>query len=92
MIAVGPSNSDRLVARIVGPAGPEVSCEQCFEQLDRYVELELAGADAEAALPGMRAHFQGCPACAEDRESLRAFLVDHVGAKGSGTRQEGGSR
>jgi hypothetical protein len=92
MSAVGPSNSDRLAARIVGPADPEVSCEQCFEQLDRYVELELAGADADAALPGMRAHFQGCSACGEDRESLRAFLVDHVGAKSCGTQQEGGSR
>jgi hypothetical protein len=92
MSAVGPSNSDRLAARIVGPADPEVSCEQCFEQLDRYVELELAGADADAAFPGMRAHFQGCSACAEDRESLRAFLVAQVGAKSSGTQQEGGSR
>jgi hypothetical protein len=92
MSAVGPSNSDRLVARIVGPADPEVSCEQCFEQLDRYVELELAGADAEAALPGMRAHFQGCSACAEDRESLRAFLADPVGARSSRTQHEGGSR
>jgi hypothetical protein len=87
-----PNNSERLVARIVGPGDPEVSCEQCFEQLDRYVELELAGADADAALPGMRAHFRGCSACAEDRESLRSFLVDHVGARSAETQQEGGSR
>jgi hypothetical protein len=71
-----PTDSERLVARLIGPAGPEVSCERCFEQLDHYVELELAGADADAALPGMHAHFQGCPACAEDRESLRALLLD----------------
>jgi hypothetical protein len=92
MNGLGLDNSDRLVGRIVGPDDPEVSCERCFEQLDRYVELELAGADADAALPGMRAHFQGCSACAEDRESLRAFLVDHAGASSSGTQQEGGSR
>jgi hypothetical protein len=92
MSGVGPNNCDRLVARIVGPADPEVSCEQCFEQLDRYVELELAGADADAALPGMRAHFQGCSACAEDRETLRAFLVDRAGGRSSETQQEGGSR
>jgi hypothetical protein len=92
MSVVGPNNSDRLVARIVGPDDPEVSCEHCFEQLDRYVELELAGADADAALPAMRAHFQGCSACAEDRESLRAFLLDHEGARHSGTQQEGESR
>jgi hypothetical protein len=66
---------DRLLARIVGPAAPEVSCEQCFERLDRYVEVELAGGDADAAFPGMQAHFEGCSACAEDRQSLRAFLA-----------------
>ncbi len=63
------------LARIIGPPGPEVTCEQCFEELDRYVEMELAGVDAEATIPGMRAHFEGCPACAEDRDSLRALLV-----------------
>jgi len=62
------------LARVLGPAGPEVTCEVCFEELDRYVELELSGADAEAAVPGMRAHLAGCPACAEDHTALRALL------------------
>jgi hypothetical protein len=57
-----------------------VSCEQCFDELDRYVELELAGADADAAIPGMRAHFQGCSACAEDHASLHALLSEQRGA------------
>jgi hypothetical protein len=65
---------DPLVARLVGPPGPELTCEACFEELDRYVEAELAGADADAAVPGMRAHLEGCPACAEDHESLLAFV------------------
>jgi hypothetical protein len=68
----------KLLARLVGPAGPELTCEQCFDQLDRYVELELAGSDADAAIPGMRAHLEGCPACAEDRDSLRELLISEV--------------
>jgi hypothetical protein len=60
--------------RILGPAGPELTCEQCFEELDRYVEIELAGGDADSAIPGMSAHLRGCPACAEDRESLASLL------------------
>jgi anti-sigma factor RsiW len=62
------------LARVLGPAGPEVTCEVCFDELDRYVELELSGADAEAAVPGMQAHLEGCPACAEDHAALRALL------------------
>jgi hypothetical protein len=70
-----PPARDPLVGRLLGPAGHELSCEECFEQLDRYVELELTGEDADAAVPGMRAHLEGCSACAEDHESLRAFLT-----------------
>jgi hypothetical protein len=71
-----PDDQEGLLERLIGPVGPEISCEQCFAELDRYVELELAGADAEAAVPGMHAHLVGCPACAEDEESLRALLLD----------------
>ena len=73
----------RLIARVLGPAGPEVSCEECFELLDEYVELELSGEEADARLPGMRAHLQGCPACHEDHESLRDLVASTD--RGSGT-------
>ena len=63
-----------IMTRLLGPSGPEVSCEQCFEQLDEYVELELAGADADRQLPGLSEHLQGCPACREDHESLLDFV------------------
>jgi hypothetical protein len=68
------SQENRLIGRLLGPAGPELSCERCFEELDRYVELELSGADADAAIPGLRTHLEGCSACAEDHETLRAML------------------
>jgi anti-sigma factor RsiW len=69
-----------LFDRLLGPAEPEVSCEECFELLDQYVDLELAGDDADARLPGMRAHLQGCPACHEDHESLHEFVARTDGA------------
>jgi hypothetical protein len=63
-----------VLAGLLGPVGPELTCEECFEQLDRYVELELSGRDADAAIPGMHAHLDGCPACSEDHDSLRALI------------------
>jgi hypothetical protein len=61
--------NDRL-ARLLGPAGPELQCDACFDLLDEYVDAEVRGADADALVPGMRAHLHGCPACAEEHESL----------------------
>jgi hypothetical protein len=63
-----------LLAQMPGPAERELTCEQCFQELDRYVELELAGADADSAIPGLGPHLQGCPACREDHDSLMAYL------------------
>jgi hypothetical protein len=60
--------------RLLGPTGPDIGCEECFERLDEYVELELQGQDADARIPGMREHLSGCPACNEEHESLRALL------------------
>ncbi len=61
---------DEILGRVLGPGQPEVTCELCFEELDRYVELVLAGKEADERVPGMRAHLEGCPACAEDFRSL----------------------
>jgi hypothetical protein len=64
----------QALGRLVGAAGPDVGCDECFGQLDRYVELELAGTDADVFIPGLRAHLDGCPACREEHASLRALL------------------
>jgi predicted anti-sigma-YlaC factor YlaD len=53
---------------LLGPAGPEIGCDECFERLDEYVESR--------AVPGMEAHLEGCPACREEYESLLALVRD----------------
>jgi len=68
-----------IIGRLLGPEGPEVSCEECFELLDQYVDLEVAGEDADARLPGMHEHLVGCPACHEDHESLLALVKGEAG-------------
>ena len=73
-------NHSGALERLLGPTGFEVTCEQCFELLDQYVELEVAGADADAHLPGLRAHLDGCPACRDDHESLLALVTAHGGS------------
>jgi hypothetical protein len=64
----------QALGRLLGPGEPEVGCDVCFDELDRYVELEVAGGDADAAIPGLRAHLDGCPACREEHDSLYALV------------------
>jgi hypothetical protein len=69
------SDPKQALGRLLGPGEPEIGCEECFAELDRYVELELAGKDADALVPGLRPHLEGCPACREEHESLRALVA-----------------
>jgi hypothetical protein len=73
---VSPTMDPERLRRLLGPAGPELTCEECFAEVDRYVDLELAGLDADALVPGMRAHLEGCRACGEEYETLCALAAD----------------
>ena len=70
------SERDDRLERLLGPSGPDIGCEECFERLDEYVEAELAGEDAEEVVPGMGAHLDGCPACRDEHDSLVALLSE----------------
>jgi hypothetical protein len=67
--------SANRIERLLGPIGYEVGCDECFDLLDEFVELELAGADAEARVPGLRAHLDGCPACREEHDALLELVA-----------------
>jgi hypothetical protein len=67
-------NDDNTIKRVLGPAEEEIFCDECFEKIDEYVELELRGDAADEMIPGMRPHLDGCPACHEEYESLSALV------------------
>jgi hypothetical protein len=67
---------DERLERLLGPTGREIGCEECFDRLDEFVELELAGLDADAAVPGLRTHLEGCPACREEHDALLALVAE----------------
>ena len=69
-----PGDPRRTVDHLLGPAGPELGCDECFELQDTYVELELAGAPVADQMPLMSAHLAGCSACRDDHDSLLAFV------------------
>ena len=72
-------NSKRLLVALLGPLDDEVTCEECFANLDVYVEREFEADDADVLVPGMRAHLEGCPACAEEHDSLRDLIASQTG-------------
>ena len=64
-----------IVAALLGPAGFQIDCDECFERLDEYVDSHAAGRDPDVSVPGMRTHLDACPACRDEHDSLRALVA-----------------
>lgn len=64
----------RLIRVIVDTRSDEIGCEQCFQELDSYAELELEGKSAEEAMPMLQYHLDHCKVCREEYEALLEAL------------------
>ncbi len=58
----------------------EIGCDECLEQVDRFVEMELSGLNAAEAMPLVRDHLDMCVDC---REEFKA-LLEALGATEAG--------
>lgn len=67
-----------MMQRIALTREVEIGCDECFEQLDHFVELSIAGKNAEEALPLVGAHLQQCDDCREEFELLQAMLKAEI--------------
>jgi hypothetical protein len=63
-----------LVRLIVTTRPDEIGCDECLEQVDRFVEMELAGLDAAEAMPLVQDHLDKCGSCREEFEALLRAL------------------
>jgi hypothetical protein len=69
-----PATLKRMVRNILTARPDEIGCDECFEQLDRFVEMELAGKNAAQAMPLVQDHLERCDDCREEFEALLAAL------------------
>ena len=53
---------------------PYLSCEECFDLMDVYVDARVLGRP-DPAPPGLLTHLAACSACAEEVDSLRELVA-----------------
>ncbi len=63
-----------LVRGVLSTRQDEIGCDECFEEVDRFVEMTLAGKNAAEAMPLVQDHLQRCRECREEFEALLAVL------------------
>ncbi len=65
----------KQMARGIATTRPdEIGCAECFEQMDQFVDMSLAGKDAAQAMPLVQDHLNRCSECREEFEALLAAV------------------
>ena len=69
--------SPQAARRLTLDTEPFLSCDDCFDLVDAYVETLLS--DPQHDMPAMRTHLAGCAACAEEARSLVGLVAKQDG-------------
>jgi len=48
----------------------ELTCGECFDEVDQFAEMELTGKNAAEAMPLVQEHLERCAGCKEEYEAL----------------------
>ena len=64
----------KVLRQLTVDTQPWLSCDDCFDLTDQYVEHLLA--DPDYGDRAMATHLAACSACAEETESLIALVAD----------------
>ncbi len=63
-----------MIREIAEVREEEIGCDECFEQVDRFIEMKLSGLDAARAMPLVQEHLEICGECREEYEALLTAL------------------
>ena len=63
-----------LLREIAETREVEIGCDECFEQVDRFVEMKISGLNTAQAMPLVQEHLEICGECREEFEALLLAL------------------
>jgi hypothetical protein len=64
----------KLVRVVAETRETEIGCDECFERLDSFAEVELSEVEASTAMPLVGDHLQKCEDCRSKFEALLKAL------------------
>ena len=56
------------------PSEEEITCGECYEVIDQYVDMLRAGQDPEVVLPKVKEHLGQCKCCDMEFRALISIL------------------
>jgi hypothetical protein len=75
----GPDDVTGLMRTIFSAEEEDITCDECFEHIDQYVDMLRAGEDAATVLPKVKLHLEQCRCCESELQAFIAILEAETG-------------
>ncbi len=63
-----------LLRAVLRTHDEELSCGECYEKIDTFIEMKLEGKSPAQAMPLVQEHLDHCGECREEYEALLTAL------------------
>ena len=67
-----------VVKMIFSTKSDDISCDECFNHIDEYVDMLRAGQDPSDVLPQVKGHLEQCQCCEMEFRALITILEAEV--------------
>lgn len=64
----------KLIGAVKMTHPDEIGCDDCFDQMHEFAELELTGKSPEQAMPLVKDHLEKCGECREEYQALLSAM------------------
>lgn len=71
---LNPKILKKLFRAVIHIYDNELGCRECYNKIDEFIEMKLAGKSAIEAYPLVQEHLDKCPECPEEFDALLTAL------------------
>lgn len=64
----------KMLRAVIATDDDEIGCGECYDKLDKFIEIKLEGKSPEQAMPLVQDHLRRCKDCREEYEALLEAL------------------
>lgn len=59
-----------MLRAVIATKEVEIGCDDCYEKLNKFIEMEINGKSPEQAMPLVKDHLDRCKDCRQEYEAL----------------------
>lgn len=60
----------KILSKVPQTHEGEIGCDDCFDELHTFAEMELEGKSPEKAMPLIKEHLENCGECRQEYQAL----------------------